>query len=426
MRCGVAMLVALATAMLIAPAALPAEPPQDDVAGWIARLSSSRRGERVEAERALAEGDLGILARLPQREDVSDPAVQLALDRIRARLRERRALQDASPTMIDGRQVETVGDLVDASHSQFVVIKEIAAKKIHLPDKRLSLWEAVDDVAAQLDLRLVVSEKIRLGERAPDVQERAIAYSGAFHVLAAPIRLRKIAGSDRERLARLSLEVQAEPRLRPLFVSYASKEIALTAGEESLPPFSPEARVEIPLGEGKRAVGFPLDFVARREMTSPFSLSGRVTATVAAGEERFAFPLVDSQAAKRSQAGVTVELHKFEKNGDGGAIAELSVVYDEGGPAFESHRTWVYHNQAYLTFKSASRGERKLRRNHEPGFSTLAISSGGVKLGYRFADLPTDAKDIVFNYEAPTKIVNVPVTFKMEGVRLQEKPGGGA
>ena len=67
------------------------------------------------------------------------------------------------------------------------------------------------------------------------------------------------------------------------------------------------------------------------------------------------------------------------------------------GAGCQSHRTWVYHNHAYLTFKTANGGERETRLNHEPGFSTLAISSGGVKLGYRFTNLPSDAKDIVFN-----------------------------
>ncbi len=328
------------------------------------------------------------------------------------------ALQDALPTMIAGERIHSLNDLAAASSYVEAVGDGPDPRAVKLPDGKLTLWEAVDAVAAQLELWPVVGSTIRFRDREPKDAERAVAHSNAFRFVASPIRMKDVAGSSDERLARVTLDVQAEPKLRPLFLSYAADEMSLSANGDVLRPFSPKARVELPYGEGERSVALSLDYVASSAIAPPFELSGRVVATVAAGEERFAFPLGDSQAAKRSQAGVTVELHKFEKTSDGGAVAELSVVYDEGGPAFESHRTWVYHNHAYLTFKTANGGEREKRLNHEPGFSTLAISSGGVKLGYRFTNLPSDAKDIMFNYKAPTKIVNVPVAFEMKGLRL--------
>ena len=30
----------------------------------------------------------------------------------------------------------------------------------------------------------------------------------------------------------------------------------------------------------------------------------------------------------------------------GAVRIEISLVYDQGGPAFESYRTWMYHNEA--------------------------------------------------------------------------------
>ena len=422
MRFSVLSIALSAIAIVFAVTANAADPPDDRVAALITRLASASRAERVEAERELAEGELAVLQHLPDRAEISDPAVGLAVDRIRARLLERRALQDASPTMIDGEGVATLGDLANASRSQIAVTKEIASNKIDLPDEQLTLWEAVDHAAAQLELQPIVSQKIRLREPMTDDLERSIAHSGAFRFVASPIRLRPISGDANKRLARLTLEVQAEPKLRPLFLSYAGDEMSLSTDGSVLAPFSPNARVELPLGERERSVSFPLDFVAHGDPSAPFDLTGRVMATVAAGKERFSFPL-DGFNAKQSQAGVTVELHRFEKTDDGGAIAELSVVYQGGGPAFESHRTWVYHNRADLTFKSSNFGKRM---EHEPGFSTLAISSGGVKLGYRFAKLPPDAKEIVFNYEAPTKIVEVPVAFEMKGLQFARPFNAGS
>lgn len=419
--------LALSIAIAVATPAVQAAGPDaqaNDVAAQVARLSSDKRAERLDAERTLSEGDVAVLDRLPQREELVDPAARLALERIRRRLIERRALQDAQPTLLAGDRIKSLNDLAAASPFVEAIDQAPNAVRVTLPDERLTLWEAVDRVAAQLEMWPVVSETIRFREREPGHAERTVARSGAFRFVASPIRLKEIAGSSDEQLARVTLDVQVEPKLRPLFLSYAADDTSFTADGTRLQPFSPQARVELPFGEGESSASFPLDFVARGAVTPPFDLTGHVVATVAAGEERFAFPL-GARAAKRTQAGVTVERHTFEKNSDGSARVELSVVYDEGGPAFESHRTWVYHNHAYLTFKAANGDERATRLNHEPGFSTLAISSGGVKLAYRFANLPADAKEITFNYEAPTQIVNVPVTFEMEGLRLQETRGGG-
>ncbi|MDQ3330136.1 MAG: hypothetical protein M3552_05725, partial [Planctomycetota bacterium] len=374
----------------------------------------------------LSAADPSLLERLPQPREATDPAARLALTRIRKRLQERQAAQDSSATLLNVGRLRTLADLANASGSAIEVAAEQASRRVSVPDGQRPFWEVVDAVAAQARLWPVVSEHVRFRERMPDDDAKSVAYSGTFRLIAEPLRFKEISGETDDQLARVALEVQSEPKLRPLFLSYAADEFFLTTAEGAkLQPFSPKARYELPFGEGGRTASLGLDFIAATPIASgSFILAGRMTVVVAAGKERFSFPFARSDDRRdetvRSQGGVTVRLRKVERHADGTAEVELSVVYDEGGPAFESHRTWVYHNLAYVTYAAAGEdGSPSVRLDHQPGFSTLANAAGGVILAYRFADIPPDARDVTFHYEAPTRIIDVPVEFEM-GLRSEE------
>ena len=54
---------------------------------------------------------------------------------------------------------------------------------------------------------------------------------------------------------------------------------------------------------------------------------------------------------------------------------QIAVSYETGGPAFESHRTWIYHNRVYLETKTGTRIERS------KSFTTELQADGGVAVG---------------------------------------------
>jgi hypothetical protein len=390
----------------------------EDVAADIAKLSSPVRSERSEAERRLAEGDLSILQSLPAPQDVTDPAAQLAIERIRKHLEERQALQDASPTLLDASSIHTLADLKHAAPEVELTAAQ-ASQRVNLREGSRSFWEVVDAAAKQNGLWPVVADVVRFRQRTPADERQTVTHDGAFRLVSDPLRLKPISGESGSQLVRATLQVQCEPKLRPLFVSYAADEIALkTSNGETLPPFNPRARYELPFGDGGRTASLGLDFVAATaDPQPPFELRGKFTVTAAAGKEPFVFPLNNDRVETLSRGGVTIRLRKARSNADGTADVELSVVYDTAGPAFESHRTWVYHNLAYLTYwLDGDQSRKTIRLDHQPGFSTLAASNGGVMLAYRFEGIPPEARDISFRYEAPTKIVDVPV--KVEQGRL--------
>src|SRR5262249_22720000 len=98
------------------------------------------------------------------------------------------------------------------------------------------------------------------------------------------------------------------------------------------------------------------------------------------------------------------------ESGKQSASVKITVSYETGGPAFESHRTWVYHNAAWL-----EDGERRVPFSD---FDTLLQGDGSVQLEYHFSDLPR-RDGLKFVYEAPTLLLDVPFDLEFSDVQVQ-------
>jgi hypothetical protein len=119
-----------------------------------------------------------------------------------------------------------------------------------------------------------------------------------------------------------------------------------------------------------------------------------------------------NQPAKRV-GSVAVRLRQVEipvsgKVGQG--RVDLSVVYDQRGPAFESYRTWMYHNEVWLETKS---GRRLLPR---PLVATQREADGGIAVEYNFADVTGTPADYRLVYVAPTLVTRSPVQFQLRNI----------
>lgn len=405
-----------------------------DVDALVERLASPERGERIAAERELLESGPSVLGRLPDENTISDPATRAAVVRIRKLLEDRRAEQQIEATRFVLRDVGTLGEAVQSIEQHydsrrgevFKLTPEQAAMRIALKPVERPFWEWVDQLAEELKLWPIEAErgKVAFRDRRPEDEAKRVASEKGFRIVSGGVELRTITGNVQKQLVRLPIEVRGEPKMRPLFLSYAADDFTLRSGPDvSLEPFTPNARLELPLGEWGQGVGFQLNFVALAgELAEPLTLEGKLTATVAAGQEDFAFPIggEESRLGEESRGGVTVRLVDTSRKEDGTAEVGIAAVYGRGGPAFESYRTWVYHNLAYLETVVEEKGVETARRiEHEPEFETLAQSNGGVMLRYRFEGIPAEAKSLTFHYHAPTNIVDVPLEVEIGGLRVK-------
>jgi hypothetical protein len=170
------------------------------------------------------------------------------------------------------------------------------------------------------------------------------------------------------------------------------------------------------MGEGSQVLRLDSDFECPAGAgPAAVEFRGSLRVEMAAGPHRFVFEDLSSGRHETMRAGgVTVGLRNVEfpasNENHGAARVEISLAYDQGGPAFESYRTWMYHNAAALEAKSGR------RIGPGPIASTRHQGDGSVAVEYNFADANGTPSDYRFVYVAPTLITDVPVDFEFPQV----------
>jgi hypothetical protein len=419
----------------VADCAAAPRPASDDalkvrVERLIARLDAPTRQARVGAERDLTSLGPDVLPLLPPPELLPRIAVREAVRRVRIALQRTKAIASMRPSHITLKGDFTLAKILTEVSAQSgnridfsALPRKILSREHRVEYDKRDFWPALDELIARASLDYSHdgdADQIRLIERkknaAPDA---AVTYSGPFRIAVANARLRSFPNRGPFRIVRVNYRVRAEPRLRPLFVKYRGHDFAAksSAGRQ-LAPFSPDARPEIPLGEGGRHLNLHSDFrVMPDAIPTALSFHGKLTLTAAAGAERIEFTRLEQAAGTaRRRGGVTVKLQKIEfgKAAVAGRSARLRVVvsYDVGGPAFESHRTWIFHNHVYLQASDGGRIER------DGVFYTNLQTDGAVVVEYGFRHLKANPSEYRFVYVAPTLLVKLPIEFDFAKISL--------
>ncbi len=392
------------------------------ISGLVSGLDAETRAERSAAESELMGLGPAVLDHLPPPDLLESAAAQDALRRIRSQL-ELQAAEDSvrpSRVVLAGRSsVAAAAAELERQTGNAVRLElpeEAGLQQIDLHLDHVPFWRAVNELTREAGIGWDVdaSTGAVLLVDTPTIPQRvAFSVESAYAVAVESI-------SRRGEALRVEFQILAEPRLRPLFVSIADADFTAVAGEERLSLFSPKARTELPMtsrGPARFAVLFQLphsDGVAQS-----LRIEGEVTVHTAAAPTEVQFRDLSSRSpVARRRGGVTVTLERarwLSNPDDHGARIRMAVAYDAGGPAFESHRTWIYHNEVYL---EAPDGKRFPVND---GFDTTAQANGGVVLEYRFKDLP-DLRPAEWQlvYVAPTLLVDVPVEFEFPVAPLSD------
>ena len=434
------------------PAACEQPDLESDVRRLIKDLSGDTRTQRIEAERRLVALGPQVLSHLPAPDLLPSNSVREVVRRIRLELERTAAIDSVRPALVT----------LDGAHSLRNALTEIARQTGNrievslLPDdvlqhqcglkaKATPFWQALDELASPLGLRYDYDAGRRGLKLLPsDVGNRPVeraqsksvtGYAGAFRIEALPgTRTQTARGSARDQksstlgdLVRFTLLVRPEPRLRPLFLQFASNEVGVQSQDGVvLAPLTPEANIELALSEAAGQARLQMDYVvpASIKVTS-VDVQGNLLCTTAAGNEALRFTeltkLVDRREVNiaRCRGGVTVVLsHVAVSRADGKCELriKIGVSYDTGGPAFETHRSWMLHNEVYLEDPT---GKRWLLNG---GSETTQQGNDGLGITYRFVGLPDPLPNYTFVYVAPTLIVDVPIEFQIKSVPIQAKP----
>jgi hypothetical protein len=395
----------------------------------VQQLDARTLADRTQAERGLLDLGPEVLKYLPAPELTPSVAVREALKRIRVQLERRAARESAQASLVRFSGSSTVAELLAVLETQTrnrVELTEnaqsISSQTLRVNFDNRPFWECLDEVCDQLKLRYDFDDQrgaLRLRPRLPaDSHELIVQRSGPFRLAIDSSEIRPILGNSADRLIRISGHVRLEPRLRPLFLHFAAADLAAVANRRQLQPWNKSATYELPVNDAGRKVPVQFDYLLP-EGDDPRSvrLSGRLSVQLAAATERIVFDqTAQSPGTARRRGGVTARLRgvTFEPASDGKLNAEIkvSVNYDAGGPAFESHRTWIFHNDVYFETESGTRIDFT-------DYDTTLQADGAVGVNYRWGQLPGPATQYQFVYEAPTLILDLPMDVSLDSVPVK-------
>ncbi len=417
------------------------------------RLESDSRLERRRAESELLRLGPSVLPLLPTAEQAESESAADAVQRVRHELQRQLVEQWLQPTRVsvgEGLSLESVLAEVSRQSGNALDWQRLPASTRQLPVPRrfdrTTFWQCLNRLATDFRLgfrleRLLPgpaggSSKAAAGEKAPAVGggnrlvlvplahgERlpAACAVGAFRVSALCGPLHEASTATGRRLLPVTVRVLPEPRLQVLMLKYHQADFFLEGADGTrFRPLSPEARSDLPLGDGRRTLVFVVDrkgpAATGQTAAAParLRLCGKVAVQVAAAPRVFDFGLLSQSQWRRERAGeVTVRVGRVEtKRGEKtvDVWVQLALVYDRGGPAFESHRTWVFHNPVWVEWPSGGIGFP------QGDVRTERQADGAIQLRYRFR-LPTAAfEQARLLCRVPVALVDVPVEFEVPNV----------
>jgi len=387
-------------------------------------LDRPQAAERAHAERTLLERGPEVLPYLPPPERIRSVAVRESIARIRIQL-ERRAAREsalASRVSLEGEQTvqHLLRELYAQTRNRIGLAPQVAAwetRSLTVHWNQTPFWDAVDDLARQLDLHPAFDAaqgQVLLQAADANAPELAVQRRGPFRFAVLAAQVRPIIGDDDHRLLRITGRLALEPRLRPLFVHFAAADL----GVDGLTAWNRNARYELPLGDAGRAAPVQFDFVIPTEdRRATLDLRGKLQIHLAAATEHIRFDQTALAAGTiRRRGGVSVRLREvaFDQQPGEPLRAEIKVLvgYDTGGPAFESYRTWVFHNAASLE-SSVPGGPGRVTYSE---FDTSLQSNGAIGVDYRWDRLTGPASQYEFVYEAPTLLLDLPLDLDVRAI----------
>lgn len=413
-------------------------PSPAEIRALVDRLASPQRAQREEAERQLLTAGPAILPHLPTPPETADPAMRETLRRIRTALERRRAEESLAPSRVRWRGRATPAELAAVIAEQTGNAVEVVSTAdpaggppLTVDWRQTTFWEAVGELtsrgqfgilavaSAEVDGLTAAPRGVRLAPLGAQVDGQLIeaavgaAASGVFRWEVVRLERRTPAAGERSpALLRIQYRLRAEPRLRPLFVDYREAELRIAADGRFLAPFNPQASRQ-PDFTRAGTVEFSVDYLAEElPAFAPLKASAGCAVEFAAEPQEIVFrPLRERLPIVRRAGNVVVSLDRLGElpaaagstsppAGDGRrAFVRLTLRYDEGGPAFESHRVATVHREVSLVLPG---GER---RTPNDGQELTLEQDGAIGALYRFRGLPADWREGELVCEAPTALL---------------------
>ena len=404
----------------VAPAERDAAAPlQADVRRWVEQLDAAGAQQRAAAERALLELGPAALEWLPAAEASRSAEAAQRLERVRRELKTQRTERQTAAARVDLSEADTLGEALEAiglsSGVRFDHDAD-AGLPIDPVERPLPFWHALDLVLdqAELDVNFYGGDRdtLELVPRHPERPSRvdSAAYSGVYRIEPLTVTARRVL--NRPSLSGLNVSVQVawESRLTPIGLTLPIDQLSgrLDDGARLQPQASGETidvatNPEVAFSQ----IVLPMQLPAGQPEQIE-SLTGVLRALLPGKRHTFELTLGEVGVEKTVDA-MTVRIEDIRRNGELYEV-RLGVELDDAGRALESHRQWIFENEAYVQREDGSRVDHL-------GYQVYRQTTSGVGVAYLF-DLGEDFQQATLHYRSPTAVVRNEVAFVLRDIPL--------
>lgn len=386
-------------------------------------LDSDKAVERDAAEKRLIELGSSVIPFLPEISSTTSGELKIRLQRIRDQLQTTKieTFFEASLLTLNGKMkvAEALAEITKQSGNVITLENGEAGAgvEIELTADKQPFWKVMDDLLSQARLRINTFSAVEGMALVPDYENSIVPgplpnSSGPFQVRVMSAQTSMQFGGRSPGQLDVSLQVNWEPRLKPLYVQLpmATMKAVVAEGGE-LQSSNPAANPEIPVNSAGSSTQIDLQFARPpRSARKLDKLSGEFVVAVPSEKHKYVFENFGNGKRQSEKFGeVTVTLENARRNG---SVFEMRMLaeFEESQGALDSFRGWILSNRAYLL-------DSKQNRIENVGLQTYAVTSDAVGVAFLF-QINSDPNDYVLVYESPGMITRQTVKFELENIDL--------
>lgn len=394
-----------------------------EVRRLIRGLTSDQLSERDAAEKQLLQIGAAVLPFLPEISSSTSGELKVRLQRLRSQLQtsqissffaaSRLSLSGKMPLLAALEKVsQQSGNRIHVENST-----AYANTEIDLVADQQPFWQVMDQILAQAELHINAfssQEGISLAANlnGSPIPSPLPSIEGPFQLQVLSVQTSKQFGSQLAGQLDVALQLNWEPRLKPIYVQLPMNKMKASAedGSEQLAT-NPQASPEIPLNSAGCSAQIDLQLTRPpRSARKLATISGELVVAVPSEKHKFVFERFTSGKRQSEKFGeVTVTLESARRNG---SVYEVRILteFQETQGALDSFRGWILSNRAYLL-------DRQQQPLQNVGFQSYAVTNNAVGMAFLF-QINGEPNEYMLIYESPGLITRQTVPFVIKDIDL--------
>jgi hypothetical protein len=398
-----------------------------EVRRLLRQLNAVQKSDRDAAEQRLAAMGQPVLDLLPPPNEKVAPEVRQRVERVRQavqRTMAKEAVQASTVTLhAEAMPLSKVLSAIrEQTGNKIVGPQDPAGAGAPDPTLKVDLdktpfWQALDQVLDQAGLSAYPfgeQKAIVLQPRLPGqaMRSAAASYRGPFRFEAVQVEAKRDLRNPVNQALTVTIEAAWEPRLAPIVLEEPLKKVvALDDAGRPMPVVGAEAKPEVDVTPESMAklLSVPLA-LPPRDVRRISRLGGTIEAILPGKVETFRFKdLGTAKDVEQRVAGVTVVLDEVRKNNQTWEL-RIRVRFDDAGEALQSHRNWIFENEAFLEGPDG-------KPVAYSAYETTMQSQREVGVAYLF-NIDAPLNNYTFIYKTPGMILNADLDYELKEIPL--------